>query len=360
MFQLFTKEQTVAYGIALQPEMEYIRRSYLRELLHLEDYYHNRVYAVKSNHLLNQLLIHTTAPFDYTPDKFVEVVRSRAPYVAKSFQLTSELEAGKLHDGVFYGPGSPEVIFSEDSYFDPYLVAKHWKNAVAVRPLLHPRSDMKLLFPNGKAVTNETGLSFVSINLPLLVFQHRCFMAEQMAKPDDGTRLGSSHFLHMYVLPNLMYQSTDLSVLNRCMNLYYGAPMGVPTFKHAFRIADLTDKLNRALNKLLDSMSNVSMPYAAMLETIPAIRHKSMLPVLSLPEFPPTRQVWWAMVMSRLPVMKFLIDLGGDKGISRNRGEIVQLQRVIRRLQNEHVLESELTVDLHHDTKLVLDSIMQI
>lgn len=360
MFHLFTEEQTIAYGVALQPETEYIKRSYLRELLHIEDYYHNRSYAVKSNHLLNQLLIHTTAPYEYTLDRFVEVVRTRAPYVAKAFKLTSELDSGMMHDGVFYGPGSPEFIFYEDTYFDPYLVAKHWKNAVAVRPLWHQRSDMKLLFPNGREVTDEKGLSAVSINLPMLVLQHRCFVMEQMLKPDDGARLTTAHFVHKYVLPNLLYQSTDLSVLNRCMRLYYNRPTGHPTFKHAFRIADLTDKLDRVLLKLMNGLSNTSTPYAAVIETIPAVSQPNALTALRLPDFAPTRHIRWSTLVARLQVMKFIIDLGGSKGIARNRGEINALQRVVRRVQGENDAMALLPPALFGEMKEIMDFVMAL
>lgn len=359
MFQLFTQDNMVQYPVTKMPETDYVQRSYMREMLNVEDYYHNRVYAVKSQHLLNQILYHLTAPYEYSPDRFVEVVRTRAPYVANVFNITSDIHYGSIHDGTFYGPGCPEILIYDDGYFDPYQIEKHWKNAVAVRPLLHPRSDMKLLLPNGRDVTAEKGLAVVAINLPLLVFQYRCFVRDQMVKQTEG-QLSSAHFIHMYVLPNMTYQSADLAVLNRLMNIYYGAPFGQPGFKHAFRIVDLTPQLDRMLSKLIGTVRNANMPFAAALETFPTVTGTTMYNVLRLPDFVPVSQLWWAMFTSRIFIMKFLIDIGGDRGKHRNRGEIVQLQRIIKRLRNENILQAKLPQDLYYDVNLVLDEIMSI
>ena len=359
MFQLFTQDNMVQYPVTKMPEMDYVQRSYMRELLNVEDYYHNRVYAVKGQHLLNQILYHLSAPYEYNPERFVEVVRDRAQYVANAFNITSDIHPGQIHDGTFYGPGCPEILIYDDGYFDPYQIEKHWRNAVPVRPLLHPRSDMKLLLPNGRDVTDEKGLAVVTINLPLLVFQYRCFMKEQMLKKTEG-QLGGTHFIHMYVLPNMNYQSTDLTVINRAMNLYYGAPLGQPRFKHAFKIVDLTSHLDRVLIKHLKYLEGTPVPYAAVLDTLPTVTGATSYNALRLPEFAPTRQIWWAMFTSRLSIIKFLIDLCGKKGIARNKGEIVQLQRDIKRLERENVLVDKLPQDLYYDVKFIMDEIMSI
>lgn len=359
MLQLFTEEYKIQHADIKMPETEYIRNSYIRELLNLQDYYQNRVYAVKNSHLTCQLTYHLTAPHDYEVDRFVEVLRVRSPYIANAFGLTSDISPGVIHNGVFYGPSCPEIIVSDDGYFNPFEVSAKWKNICAVKPLLHPRSDMRFLFANGKDVTDENGLSVISINLPLLILQYKCFVQQQLLKQEES-RLGVSHFVHMFVMPNMLYANTDLSILNRAMNLFYGAPMGEPKFKHAFRIININDKLDRVLEKTLEQLQDSSVPYAMAFNSFPTVSSVDMLKALRLPDMPPVAQIWWSAIVSRLPIMKFAIDLCGKKGVSRNYGDIIVLKKHLRRLLRENILQTRLPENIYYDTMVDIEKIMSL
>lgn len=360
MLQLFTEEYKLQHANIKMPETEYIRNFYLRELLNIQDYYHHRVYAVKSSHLVSQLTYHLSAPYDYEVERFVEVLRTRSPYVANAFGLTSDISPGVIHKGPFYGPQCPEILISNDGYFNPFVVASRWKSICAVKPLLHPRSDMKFLFANGRDVTTDQGLSVVSVNLPLLMLQYKCFAQQQLLKTEEEGRLGPSHFVHMYVLPNMLYASTDLAILNRASNLFYGAPMGETKFKHAFRIPDITDKLDKVLKKTLEQLQDSPVPYAMAFDSLPTVASDGMLKALRMPEIAPVAQIWWAGIVTRLPAIKFVIDLCGKRGVARNRGEIVSLQRHLKRLLRENILQTRLPEDIHYDTMLVVEEIMTL
>lgn len=360
MFELFTEETTQQYSVLRWPEFDYIKRSYTRELLNVEDYYHNRTYAVKSNHLLASILYHLNVPMQYPADRYVEVVRTRAPYVANAIKLTSELQYGKIHAGVFYGPGCDEILISNDEYFDPYFASVNWKSINAVQPLLHPKTDLKLLLPNGKDMSTDHGLAVLAINIPLLALQYRCFVMDQAARMNDSSLLGIAHFIQMYVLPNMLYKHLDLAIMNRLMHLFNGEPMGITHFKHPFNIINYSAKLDTVLVKTIDRLAETPMPYAAMLMHIPGVTSEDASQYLQLPDYPPTRQLHWAMVISRLAIIRCMVNLGGDRGISRNRLEIGILQRILKRLDREQMLASLLPQDIYYDIKLDIDYLLAI
>jgi len=362
MFELFQSTTQRPNAQRMPAEFEYIRGMYLRELLRLQEYYQSRVYAVKNQNLLVRLLTHVDTPMEYHVDRYVEVTRTRAPYIAKAFKLTSEIDYGVLHPGAFFGPGTDEIIIYEDSYFDPVYAEKNWKRICAVTPIWHPRSDLGFMLPNGKATSTDTGLAVVTVNLPLLAVQFRAYLRDQIAKREhvDSGSLGITHFVHMYVLPNMMYAHTNLVLVNRLMRLYYGIPTGESKQHHPFQILQYANKLDNVMVKLLDDYHDRPMQYEWLLHAMPSITGESMEDSLQVPSIPPTRQVWWAMMLSRLDVMKFLIDFGGEESIRRNRVHLNKLQRDLKRLKREAIYDRLFPYERSRSIEITIDELMSV
>jgi hypothetical protein len=362
MYSLFADNPAYsAGGISHWPEFNLIRRIYIKELQVLQNYYHNRVYSVKSNHLLVNLLNILSVPMQYSNQRYVEVCRDRADTISRSLEITSETHYGKLHDGVFYGPGCTEILYSVDEYFDIDYVVKNWKDMISVRPLLHPKSDLKLLLPNGKKSSSEEGLATIAINIPMLALQYKCFSIEQYNNlSKTGSLLGATHFIHMYILPNMIGPQLDITIMNRLVNLFYGIPMGEGYLRHVFRISDYSQRIDSILTKVLYRLSTDRMSFQLMLENIPTIFNNNMSVALQMPNYQPTRQVWWSLILSRLMYMKLLIDIGIVRSDNSNLNSIHNLQIELKRLLREHVYNSELSSDILYDTELTINQILNL
>ena len=362
MIELFQKATRSVNAQRMPPEYEYIKNIYLREFLNLQDYYANRVYAVKNQHFLVRLLTHVDTPMSYDLDRFVEATRARGPYIAKAFKMTSEIDKGQIHQGEFYGQGSREVIFYVDDYFDVYYAERNWKRISAVNTIWHPKSDLGFMLGNGKVSGNETGMCFITVNLAMLAIQLRCFMREQKIKAEfqNGSILGLTHFVHMYVLPNMLYQHTDIVIANRLYNMFYGLDMGIARFKHAFPIVNYSDKLDGVLDKLIGDYYSRSMEYEWLLSAMPGFSQTDMLRGLMLPDVAPTRQVWWALYLSRLKIMEFMIDLGGSKSLDRNRDLINRMKRDIKRLRQDNAIYDMLKGDVLKDIDYRFDKLLNM
>lgn len=141
--------------------------------------------------------------------------------------MTSDINYGQVFKGVFYGPSCDELILYDEEYFNPFYAEKEWMRINAVKVLLHPKSDLALLLPNGRDSSTGGGLAVISVNVPLLAIQYRGFLKSQMLKikAEDDAKLGIQHFIHMFVLPNMLYNQIDITIMNRLMNLFYNAPM---------------------------------------------------------------------------------------------------------------------------------------
>ena len=362
MLEIFNNELTTPNQNQIHfYEFENIKATFLTDLININQFYNDRVYAIKNNNFLVRLLTNLDVPMSYSVDRFVTVASARAPYVATGMRMTSELSKGIFHNGCFYGQETLEIILNDTDYFNPFFAEKNWRKISAIKVLLQPKSDLNLLLPNGKQSSNGGGLAVISINIPLLAVQYRSFCLEQIARmASKGSLLGITHFIHMYVLPSMLYSQTDTVVMNRLMNLFYGKPQNEAFYRHPFSIhSNYANKMDLVLNKILKNIDGKTLRYETILETIPGISEVNMLDALAMPDITPTLQVLPALMLSRLEIMSFLIDVGGINGKKINRDSITKLQRTLFGLNNNNLFET-LPKSMLFDVQETIKKIMSI
>jgi hypothetical protein len=362
LYNLFTERSSEYAQTIKAPGFDLIKRIYQRELNTIVSYYNSRVYAVKSNHILCRLLTIATIPLQYDLDRYVEIAYARSPYVAKHFNFTSEISFGKTLEGAFYGPGNEEIVIYNEEYFDRHDTLSNWKQASPIKVLNHNVSDLGLMLPNGLENSTGKGLCVISVNIPMLLVQYRGFMAEQATRIEDGTlgQLGVAHFVHMYVLPCMLKSHLDLVLLNRLKNLFYGAPMSEALKKHPFLVVDYSDKIDLSFEYLIKHLKDVKRYYTNTLATIPGIFEEDITATLEMPNLAPTIQVWWALIVTRLDTMKFLIDLGGETSIAINRGLVTKLKFSLMQVVRSRVLPSKLSQDLYYEIDATIKEILEL
>lgn len=359
MQTFFETLSPISYGVVRYAEWNYIREGLARNLSTIKNYYKSRVFTVKSNHFLARLINSINVPHSLELERFYDNVDSKADTFSMAMKMTSPIFRGSIFNGVFYGSNNPEILISNTEYFDPFEVHKNWKNVSAVKPILHPRSDLDLLLPNGKDTGSETGLAIVSINIPMLIVQFRAFCMDQMNKPDAESVgvLGVAHFIHMYVLPNMLDAHLDLVIFNRINNYSLGAPMGESNRKHPFALPDYTLRVNNCLKQILRDFENRNLEYEMILRTIPAVTKDTMDEVMLLPDVAPTRQIVWSELLARIDTIGFMVRTGGKQSIVRNRATINYFLRYINVLNVRQVLKVNLPYGLYLDTTYKLKEI---
>lgn len=362
MYKLFTKKAVSNNSVIKPPTFEYIQRTYQRELAKIVEYYNTRVYAVQSNHLLCRILTTGYVPVQYPLDRFMEVAYTRSPYVAKYFNITSDITYGKFFDGTFYGPGNDEILLYNEDYFNPFDALENWKSLKPITVLEHPVSDFGLLLPNGKDINTAKGLVVVTINLPMLLVMYRGFLQRQgvMQTQEDASHLGVSHFVHMFVLPSMLESHLEIVLLNRVKNLFYSAPMSSSLKHHPFHVINYSDKVDKIALEVIKHLKDKQTLYTQYLKCIPSFYKEDMQEFLLMPDMAKTRQVWWCLLLTRLGTMKFLLDIGEKKGISSNGTYINRLQLDIKQLNRENLISSLLPSDLLYEVKNIFNEIQKL
>lgn len=356
MYNLFTKRFDSSNSVIKPGGFELVRRTYQRELATIVEYFNTRVYAVQSNHLLCRMLTTGFSAADYSLSRFLEVTYARSPYVAKYFNITDDISYGKIFDGVFYGPGCPEIILYNEDYFDPFNNLTKWKSLKPVTVLEHPISDFSLLLPDGKDKNTAKGLCVLTINVPMLMYMYRLFLQEQSYK-DKESVLGATHFVHMFVLPGILSSHIEIVLLNRMKNLFYAAPMSQSLKQHPFPVINYADKADRACDEILEHLYDTGKQYYQYLKNMPTIVSEDMQEALLMPDIARTRQVWWSLLLSRLSTIKFLIDLGASKGVASNGTLLNKLRMDIKQIKRENILSNVLPQDMLYEVLVTFEEI---
>lgn len=335
MYSLFSSPQRSYQGTISDYPLNNAFRRLREDTERVVSYHHHGTFFTDSDHLLVKLINTIAPPLSYEDYRYVEASDSRSLFVSNTLQLTSSINYGKWHTGVFY-PGCLELIIAYQEEHDLEAATLNWQTLCPVQLLESPVSNLKLLVPNGKRNNLETGLVVVGIDLTLLMIQYRAFCLNERVKleNDRDDLLNTKHFVGKYVLPNMLYRQTDLAIFNRLSNLISGAPMGEGLQKHPFYITDYQSQIDKQLTIFQERLENSDRTFENYLEQIPWCFGKQSL---AMPDMAETRQVWWSLFLARKREMQWLLETGSEKGQRRNSYQIGQLKIAIKEFRSDKI-----------------------
>ena len=341
------------------PEWDYIRKGLLANLSIIQNYYHSRVFSVKSNHFLSRLINTINVPHTLELERYYDNVDTKSDKLSMHMKMTSSIYRGQIHKGIFYGTENQEVIINDSTSYDPNWVHKNWKYVSPVKVLMHPRSDLALLLPNGKDTGSETGMAVISINIPMLAVQFRAFCIDQNYREENNVSpLTVANFIAKYILPNMLYSHIDLAIFNRINNYSQGAPLGETKYKHPFITIDYTEKIDRMIPRIIHDINTKSVNYKMMMKNIPVIVKHDLEEVMMLPDLAPTRQVLWAELISRIDLIDFITRLGEPRTIRNNGVNNSYFYREFKRYERDGGLESYLPYGVYLDLKYKMNDVL--
>lgn len=351
MYKIFELPSQRARGTIRHPQWVNYQRGLTLASQTVVDFYSTHNMAVRSDHLLYRLL----AAFDVQgvgdlPLLYAEVVGAGLNR-AMALKMTSSIYSGDSHKGWFYGPGVDEVYIAHEARFDYRNAYENWERAVAVESLTHPFTDLALDLPNGLNRSNEKGLAVIAINVPMLLIQYRGFLDEQdrRAKENDNyARLTPYQFIHRYVLPGMVHSHLDAALINRYNALLYDEPINDRRPNHSFFITDWGKRVGEYQRDVIELISTRTLNISEILHSLPLATAYSGFEYAPLPQMLGTRQVNWALMLARLPLMELVLKSTRLAPGNANQREFNQLARTIERYRRDGVLKGVLPSALHN------------
>lgn len=319
MYELFEDTNLPTQPVVKIGSIDLLKRTYQREVLKVVDYYGSRVSNVLNDHLLNRIITTACPPVGYDLQKFLFNAKVRAPSVADNFQLTFAGNYGKIHNGVFYG-GAMEIILLDEQDFDEQEVYANWRDVDAVKVLTHPFTDYKLIPPFGQQYTDQKGLLVVlSLNISKLLVQFKGWVdSRRMLEPEERISLGPQHFIKMHVLPNILRSHVEFILYNRMKDQFYTLPNYTALGRTPFSVIDYSNLADEICKGYLERFQDQPSSYATFFQSIPGVFTENIRQNMMMPDEAKTKQVWWALFLTRLEDMFFAMHVGGNPGMNNN------------------------------------------
>lgn len=360
MHKLFQLEQSGSTPYSRVPNWQVLSDGLVRNHKLVVNYYEQYPQVVSSSHFLVRLLYAVNIGKSLPIERFYYAACARSLNTAMALKLTTSLSRGDVFDGVFYGKGSREVIIGHIDSFDYAKSEYTWRSLESVRVLHHPKSDLSMIVPDGRATSAETGLSVISINIPMLLVQYYHFSKEQDARESQGmARRSVMQFIYSYVLTNALKSHLDYAVFNRMYNMQRGIPMGESAVKHSFALINYSSLLDESLKEMNRRAVDLPYKFDAKMKLVPSIFSANMSELSKLPDMASTLQVFWALVTSRIKMLSFLVranKVSNARAIGAS--EINNIQRLIRIQSTQDVMKNILGFDAWYDIASDVDTVM--
>jgi hypothetical protein len=351
MQKLFNMEQTTSQGSFNIPWWTSVQSGLKRNLEQVITHYRRFPNAVNSSHFLIKLITNIGIYRNASFEQFCETVFSKAMGSSMSLGVTSSLNRGVLFDGVFYGKGVKEIIVGTNETFNIYDAQLNWHDLEPIRVLSHPKSDLELMVPDGTSYSVEEGVAVISINLPMLALQYREFrlLEDKIAEEHGESPRSIMQFLYAYPLNNMLRSHLDCALFNRLYNTLLDVPFGYSNRKHPFQLVDYTDKINEINAQQIQTLGNNNRKFDAVMKSIPLVSADNLQQFSTLPSTAPTRQVIWALALSRLQLLSFLFRVSNGSPRKLNGMDVNQIVRAFELWHTDKALKASLPLNLYFD-----------
>lgn len=339
MYTLFNTPTNHNRGRIQFAEMNYVRQGLQREIEKFVTYYRENVFHLNNAHPLVSIVQSFNVQYYENYQKYVAVVADQTDKMATSIGFTSPIYPGRLQNkSIFYGPDVSEVLISASEYFDIDDAVKNWQDLRPIRVISHPFMDMAMphLRDLYKPYTSMTpGISVILVNFPMLMLQYRRWMEVVGSRSTDSSRT-ANQFMAMYPITNMVHSHIDVAFFNRLTAAFNGQDLTVATPKlHPFTLITYYDRMDYVINNLLKELDNNTQTFDNIVDFIPSITNITLRETLMLPQVAKTRQIVWALILARLPLMRFLLRLSEKSSNRQNYFYLAKIALSLKEIRSD-------------------------
>lgn len=288
-----------------------------------------------SQHPLTRLLDSLNVPLRLSDESYVEQVGQVAFKVTNPLKMTSAWGPGKVFEpGWCYGPGFQEVVIATVDSFNIPLARANWEELEPIRVLTHPIADFTLphLDGHGEGIDGG-GLVVLTVNVPMLAFQHRCWW-ERYVKDNPDSPPGMDLFFQAYPLANLLRGHLDLTLANRFEAYCFDQDFVLQDDPNPFYVNFQVKQVDAMFNDAKAYMQRTNLTFDDWLSVFPMVYVEDYHDRLALPDLAFITQVEWAIFLARLPVLQFLVQWNAQLDSRYNRSYLNQITHWVRRMKN--------------------------
>lgn len=335
MFSLFNPPFNKDRTPIVLPIFDYLVKQTHYEVNKVVDFYKENLYNAKTTDRLVKILMDLQSFMHLSPESLVNTVRNHSARLCNAYNIVSPITNGKItNQGEMYNRNNPELFIYVEYPFDVKKCVNNYKHLKPVRVVSHEFSDFGYGLANGQYQTQETGIAIFTIDLALLALQYQQWFHTERYIKERETYLPTTHFVARYIWTGLLSTHMDNVIFNRLLNRLRNVRSAPTPNPHSFYLADYGDRIDGTLDQLIDRFKRQPMDWMQRLNSLPSLEYGSYFRSVSYPDTAPTRQIRWAMVLSKLKIVEFLLltdQFSGNEALNlTDRQAIARELRVMR------------------------------
>lgn len=344
-----------SYSIKKYTKFDYIRRRYLDELFKIIDYYHMKDNAVDNRHPLSKIITNTAPNIELDIVEYLKLVETNVPYISKQFNITSDKSSGEVFKNVFYQDNSTEILLLVKNEFDIFSLESNWRDAKPLRCIYTENTDLDFHIPNGQKSLDTEQITVFEIDLTLMMLQYKYWALERV-RLDKSTN--TNVFISTIVLPNSIGNILDLTLFNRYLKIAQGETIKEFDINHPFNVLDLSRGVDSIYKKVAKDTVDNALYLEQLIETVPCVYNEDMNEAVTINKSIYNRQSEWVLWVARISYIRNLIEIMGNRGIRKNKGEVNNLPSKLKLLERRETsvdtqLEPELMNNFYEDIRKI-------
>ncbi len=354
MYELLAPPTNNSAGGLAIPQWRRVQEGLQRNIVRVQDYYRNNPRSLAGGHFLTKLLRSLNISHQLDDETFVWKVSDWADDLSMTMKMTSSIFRGKLfRPGVFYGPDVGEAIVASIEPFDVDVAVKNWQAIEPIRVLTHPFCDFDLALPLGQSRSSGGGLAVIVIDIPKLALQYKVWRRWERSVNHDSPQ-SYMQFLRALPIPNMLTSHTNVAILNRIMNCFFGGDVPKSDPAHSFYLTNWGPEVDNVAKYYLNHVANKNVRFDVLVDLMPTLGG-SMHDVIRLPKQAYSLQLQWAIVLARLVLTTFLVQFNADCENPSNQKYLNYLRRYLRLIEINRGLEHALPQQDFLDVSQIID-----
>lgn len=343
MIGLFTNSTTQNRHYEL-PRLNHVKKGVSEEIHKLTEYIKERQLTFNNKHIVLKIMETLNVSMRCDAYMYVDKVRYSSRQIASALGLTSSTNYGVIHKpGYFINANSNEIIISNTEDFDIDYALKNWERLAPIKFLSHFNNDISYGIPSGNYQHNdENGIVVVSINIPMLALQYRCWLLAMHKRGLDYVPKLET-FVLSYPLINLTKSHADIAMFNRLYNEVCQYKNNGFVRRNPLALIDYHNRINSVIDDYKKIILRTPMDFETLIDNIPTLFYKNFHNASRLPNVAQTRQIRWAFLIAKLRLFHFLLLIDSKNNSYSNREHVNDIKNVILEMENDNEIAKYFT-----------------
>ena len=340
MFSLFNPPFDSERNKIVLPMFDYLTKQTLHEVDKVRTYYQENITTVKTSDRLVKLLVEMQTWMDFAPETLVKVVRNNTPRLCNAYNIVSPVSQGKItNQGEMYNRNNPELFISVEYPFDVKKCVTYYQNLKPLRVVSHDFTDFSYNIANGNYLSSESGICIFTIDLALLALQYQQWYHKERYVEARKYHHPTTYFVVKYLLTGMLSTHMDNVLFNRFLNRLQGEPCAQGRPNPGILLVDYGARYDDLFDTLIEKFRRQPTVWTQRLNSLPSLEYSTFFRSVSYPDVAATRNIKWAMVLSKLKIVEALLLTDQfDGNESFNNFERETIARELRVLRNDRSL----------------------